>query len=68
MIEIDVRGLSCPQPVLEVQKVLEKHSNEELKVLADEAHTVKNITKFCKNLKKEVHTKEVGFEYELIIK
>ena len=68
MIEIDVRGLSCPQPVLEVQKVLEKNPNEELKVIADEAHTVKNITKFCKNLKREVQAKEVGIEYELIIK
>lgn len=68
MLEIDVRGLSCPQPVLEVQKVFEKNANQELKVLADEAHTVKNIIKFCKNLKKEVQTKEIGLEYELIIK
>ena len=68
MIEVDVRGLSCPEPVMRVKEAIESNSNEELKVLANEAHTVKNITKFCNKIGKEVHTEEVGLEYELTVK
>lgn len=68
MIEVDVRGLSCPEPVLRVKEAIESNGSEELKVFANEAHTVKNITKFCTQHGKEVHTEEVGLEYELIIK
>ncbi|CAK7021187.1 MAG: Sulfur carrier protein TusA [Peptostreptococcus russellii] len=68
MKEVDVRGLSCPEPVIRVKEAIDNNSAEELKVFANEAHTVKNITKFCKKLGKDVHTEEVGLEYELIIK
>lgn len=68
MIKVDVRGLSCPEPVLRVKEAVESNSSEELKVFANEAHTVKNITKFCHKIGKEVQTEEKGLEYELIIK
>ena len=68
MIEVDVRGLSCPEPVMRVKEAIDSNAGEELKVFANEAHTVKNITKFCKQMGKDVHTEEVGLEYELIIK
>ncbi|MBC2575166.1 sulfurtransferase TusA family protein [Peptostreptococcus canis] len=67
MKEIDVRGLSCPEPVLRVKNELDS-GEEELLVIANEAHTVKNITKFCEKLGKKVTTEEVGLEYKLEIK
>ncbi len=66
MKTIDVRGLSCPEPVLIVQEELLTES--ELTVLANEAHTVKNITRFADKAGKTTTVKEVGEEYELLIK
>ncbi|SEN38058.1 tRNA 2-thiouridine synthesizing protein A [Peptostreptococcus russellii] len=68
MIEVDVRGLSCPEPVMRVKEAIESNANEELKIFANEAHTVKNIIKYCEKVGKEVHTEEVGLEYELTVK
>ncbi len=68
MKELDVRGLSCPEPVLILQDALKNNKNESYKVLANEAHVVKNITHFAKSQGKEVSVKEVGLEYELIVK
>lgn len=67
MKEVDVRGLSCPEPVIRVKEQLEA-GEKELHVLANEAHTVKNIVKFCKTKKKEASVKEVGLEFEIDIK
>ena len=43
MKEIDVRGLSCPEPVLMLKEALEANKNDTYKILANEAHTVKNL-------------------------
>lgn len=49
--------------------VKEELSHEaELTVLASEAHTVKNITRFATGAGKTTTVKEVGQEYELLIK
>lgn len=66
MKTIDVRGLSCPEPVLIVTEELAMET--ELTVLANEAHTVKNITRFAEKAGKTIVVKEVGEEFELLIK
>lgn len=68
MKEIDVRGLSCPQPVLNLQNALNEDKNETYKVLASEAHTVKNIVNFAEKNGKKAEVNEVGLEYEIIVK
>lgn len=68
MKEIDVRGLSCPQPVLNLQNALNEDKNETYKVLASEAHTVKNIVNFAEKNGKKAEVHEVGLEYEIIVK
>ena len=35
MIEIDVRGFSCPIPVVKTQKAMQDNPNEELAVLVE---------------------------------
>lgn len=67
MKELDVRGLSCPQPVMMVKEELEA-SKEEFKVLASEAHTVKNIIKACEPFGRKVEVVENGLEYILNVK
>lgn len=42
---IDVRGLSCPEPVLRTKKALEKYSSFD--VLADSETAKENIMRFC---------------------
>ncbi len=44
-VEVDVRGLSCPEPVLLTMDAMQAHPGEMIRVLGDEAHTRKNIEK-----------------------
>jgi TusA-related sulfurtransferase len=47
-VTIDVRGLSCPQPVLLVQKEIEKKETE-ITVTADEAVARDNVKRLAEN-------------------
>ena len=67
MKEIDVRGLSCPEPVLILKNELEADKGETYKILANEAHTVKNLKNFAETSGKKVDIKEVGAEYEVTV-
>ncbi len=53
METIDVRGLSCPTPVLEVKQAIDK-GIKSLKVLADCGTATENITRFANNAKYRV--------------
>ena len=67
MKELDVRGLSCPEPVLILQDALKENKNETYKVLASEAHVVKNITHYANSQGKKVSVQEVGLDYEVMV-
>lgn len=47
MKQIDVRGLSCPQPVINTQKALQE-SPEGLDILVDNVTAKTNIERFVK--------------------
>ena len=49
MEKIDVRGMSCPQPVLLTKNAIEKHP-EGIEILVDNNTAKNNITRFLKNL------------------
>lgn len=55
-IEVDVRGLSCPEPVLLAMDAMEEHPGKMIRVLGDEAHTRKNIEKMLEHEKKTSQT------------
>ena len=38
-VEVDVRGPSCPEPVLMVMDAMDEHPGKQIRVLGDEAHT-----------------------------
>lgn len=45
MIEVDARGLSCPQPVLLAKKAMEK-SNTSFSVIVDNETAKQNVKRF----------------------
>jgi tRNA 2-thiouridine synthesizing protein A len=56
METIDVRGLSCPSPVLEVKQAIDR-GVKSLKVLADCGTATENITRFAHNANYRVEAK-----------
>ena len=67
MIEIDARGLSCPEPLMLVDKALKDHGNDTVKVYLTEVHSKMNVEKFAKNKGKKVTVRELNQEFELTI-
>ena len=64
---VDVRGLSCPMPVVMVQNAL-KDEPEKLEVLSDHSTAVQNIERFAtsRNYSVSVETTEDG-EYRMTL-
>ncbi len=65
--EVDVRGLSCPLPVLKTKEAIEKEEGDIL-IKVDTATSRDNVTRLAKskNLSCEVEEKEG--EYHILIK
>ncbi len=68
MKKIDVRGLSCPKPVLEVKNALEKLPEGEFEVIVNSKESKENILRFltANNIKADV--KEDNSEYIITFK
>ncbi len=49
MMEVDARGLSCPEPVVRTKKAFEKDSS--FSVLVDNETAKENVIRFCNNMK-----------------
>ncbi|OGD14461.1 hypothetical protein A2V47_05070 [Candidatus Atribacteria bacterium RBG_19FT_COMBO_35_14] len=65
--KIDVRGLSCPLPVVTVRNKLLEIKKGILEVLIDTGTAKDNITRMAVNADWKVEVKEEGEEYLLII-
>lgn len=65
---IDARGLSCPMPVVMVQKAVQADSPATLEVLLDNPCSVENVTRFASNsgYTVEVHPADED-EYRLVL-
>lgn len=57
---VDLKGMSCPQPVIETKKLLESRKVEELNVLVDNGPPRENVTRYlesqgyCVSVEKEL--------------
>ena len=49
MATVDCRGMSCPQPVLETKKAMEKSGAEEILVLVDNPGSKENVRRFAES-------------------
>ena len=64
---IDARGLSCPMPVLMVQREVKKNAPQFLEVLVDNMTAVGNITRFAASQHYTVKTEQVDGEYKMTL-
>ena len=68
--ELDVKGLNCPLPILRTKKALsEMISGQVLRVLATDAHAVKDFQAFSKQTGNELlSTVELDQVFEFLFK
>ena len=63
MTEVDVRGFSCPIPVVRTKKAIEESPNEEVTVMVESAVSKENVSRLArsKGYSVEVEETEDGF-------
>lgn len=59
MVKIDVRGLSCPIPVVRVKTVMDENPREQIVVLVDTAASKENVSRLAKSRGYSVTATEV---------
>lgn len=63
---VDARGLSCPQPVIETKRALDKTAEGKVEILTDTVTSRENVIRFAKNAGwKASFTEEDGY-YKVI--
>jgi tRNA 2-thiouridine synthesizing protein A len=67
MVEVDVRGLSCPIPVVRTKKAIDEHPNEGLTVLVETAVSKENVSRLAKSKGYTVKVEEVEDEFRLLL-
>ena len=67
MIEVDVRGFSCPIPVVKTKKAIEGNPGEPVAVLVETAVSKENVSRLAesKGYSVEVERVEEGFRISL---
>ena len=68
IIEVDARGLSCPEPVLLTANALKANPGAQLRIMANEAHVRMNVEKLLRSKKVPFETEEIGSEYVILTK
>lgn len=63
MVEVDARGLSCPEPIMLTAEAL-KNEKGPIKVLVSEPVQKENVEKYAKSQGKKPTSKEVGDEFK----
>ena len=62
---VDARGMSCPMPVVMVQKEVKKNHPEELTVLVDNQCAGENVSRFAGSQGYKVEVKADGDDFTL---
>jgi len=67
VIEVDVRGFSCPIPVVKTKKAIDEHPGEALTVLVETAVSKENVSRLAHGRGYSVEVEEVedGFSLSL---
>ncbi len=64
---VDARGLSCPQPIVETKKVLDKLSGGRVEVLVDTVTSRENVLRFGRNAGWQGSFEESEESYKVIL-
>jgi tRNA 2-thiouridine synthesizing protein A len=67
MVEVDVRGFSCPVPVVQTKKAMEQNPQEVLTVLVETAVSRENVSRLAKSRGYNIKVEEVSGEYKLTL-
>ena len=67
MLEVDVRGFSCPVPVVRTKKAMEQNPKEVLAVLIETAVSKENVSRLAENQGYSIEVEEVSGEYRLTL-
>ena len=67
MVEVDARGLSCPEPLMMAIEAVKKNPKEKIKILVSEPHQKMNVEKYAKSQGKKISVRQLGSEFELIV-
>jgi len=67
MVEADVRGLSCPIPVVRTKKAIEENPSELIIVLVDSEVSRENVARLAESMGYSIKVKQVSDEYHLTL-
>jgi tRNA 2-thiouridine synthesizing protein A len=67
MTEVDVRGYSCPIPVVKTKKAMDANPKDTLTVLIETAVSKENVTRLAESRGYSIKTEEVSGEYRLTL-
>jgi len=67
MLEVDVRGFSCPIPVVKTKKAIEENPDEILSVFVESAVSKENVSRLAQSKGYSVKVEEVSDEYRLLL-
>ena len=67
MIEVDVRGFSCPIPVVKTKQAMEANPNEVLAVLVETAVSRENVSRLAESKGYSTEATEISGEYRLVL-
>ena len=67
MVEVDVRGFSCPIPVVRTKQAMEQNPEEILSVMVEAEVSKENVTRLAENQGYSVKEEEVSGEYRLTL-
>ncbi len=67
MIEVDVRGFSCPIPVVRTKKAIEEHAEEPITVLVESAVSKENVSRLAESVRYSVTVEEVEDGFRLLL-
>ena len=67
MTEVDVRGFSCPVPVVKTKKAMEENPKETLSVLVETAVSRENVSRLAQSKGYSIKVEEISGEYRLVL-
>lgn len=66
-VDVDVRGLSCPIPVVNTKKAMEKNPKETIVVLLETEVSKENVMRLAASQGYSSKVEQAGNEYKLIL-
>ncbi len=67
MIEVDVRGFSCPTPVVKARKAIEENPGETIAVFVESEVSKENVSRMAQSKGYSIEVEETSDEYCIVL-